>query len=119
MSQCGFRQLTLPEGLTFLGMHSFSENTDCSEYNLPSTVEYIGDFAFSKTKTDLPIVIPEGITAIGKAAFASSIQSSFTLPSTLVSIGSMSACREKGLIRSEGKDYVMKDGDVTLFRFNV
>lgn len=38
---------------------------------------------------------------------------------TLVSNGSMAACREKGLIRSEGKDYVMKDGDVTLFRFNV
>ena len=33
--------------------------------------------------------------------------------------GSMAACREKGLIRSEGKEYVMKDGDVTLFRFNV
>lgn len=33
--------------------------------------------------------------------------------------GSMAACREKGLVRSEGKDYVMKDGDVTLFRFNV
>ena len=38
---------------------------------------------------------------------------------TLVEQGSMTACREKGLIRSEGKDYVMKDGDVTLFRFNV
>ena len=38
---------------------------------------------------------------------------------TLVSIGSMALCREKGLIRSEGKDYVMKDGDITLFRFNV
>ena len=38
---------------------------------------------------------------------------------TLVENGSMAACREKGLIRSEGKDYVMKDGDVTLFRFNV
>ena len=33
--------------------------------------------------------------------------------------GSMLACKEKGLVRSEGKDYVMKDGDVTLFRFNV
>ena len=31
----------------------------------------------------------------------------------------MSACRELGLVRSEGRDYVMKDGDVTLFRFNV
>ncbi len=38
---------------------------------------------------------------------------------TLVENGSMNACREKGLIRSEGKDYVMKDGDITLFRFNV
>ena len=38
---------------------------------------------------------------------------------TLKELGSMNACREKGLIRSEGKDYVMEDGDVTLFRFNV
>ena len=38
---------------------------------------------------------------------------------TLAELGSMAACREKGLVRSEGKDYVMKDGDVTLFRFNV
>lgn len=38
---------------------------------------------------------------------------------TLTELGSMAACREKGLIRSEGKDYVMKDGDITLFRFNV
>ena len=33
--------------------------------------------------------------------------------------GSMAAARERGLVRSEGKDYVMRDGDVTLFRFNV
>ena len=33
--------------------------------------------------------------------------------------GSMAAAKEKGLVRSEGKDYVMRDGDVTLFRFNV
>lgn len=38
---------------------------------------------------------------------------------TLAELGSMSVCKEKGLIRSEGKDYVMQDGDVTLFRFNV
>lgn len=37
----------------------------------------------------------------------------------LISCGSMNAAKEKGLVRSEGKDYVMKDGDVTLFRFNV
>ena len=33
--------------------------------------------------------------------------------------GSMAAAKEKGLVRSEGKDYVMKDGDIVLFRFNV
>jgi GTP-binding protein YchF len=34
-------------------------------------------------------------------------------------VGSMKAAREKGLIRSEGKDYEVQDGDVILFRFNV
>ena len=37
----------------------------------------------------------------------------------LVSCGSVAAAKEKGLMRSEGKDYVIKDGDVVLFRFNV
>lgn len=37
----------------------------------------------------------------------------------LVANGSMTAAKEKGLVRSEGKEYVMKDGDVVLFRFNV
>ena len=35
------------------------------------------------------------------------------------SCGSMAAAREKGLIRSEGKEYVVQDGDIILFRFNV
>ncbi len=37
----------------------------------------------------------------------------------LMNCGSMAAAKEKGLVRLEGKDYVMQDGDVTLFRFNV
>ena len=37
----------------------------------------------------------------------------------LMACGTMAAAREKGLIRSEGKEYVMQDGDVVLFRFNV
>ena len=37
----------------------------------------------------------------------------------LVANGTMQACKDKGLIRSEGKDYIMKDGDVVVFRFNV
>mgnify|MGYP000673015225 FL=1 len=38
---------------------------------------------------------------------------------TLLDCGSLSAAKEKGKVRSEGKDYVMQDGDVVLFRFNV
>ncbi|NLJ80421.1 MAG: DUF933 domain-containing protein, partial [Firmicutes bacterium] len=37
----------------------------------------------------------------------------------LVAQGSVAACREKGLQRTEGKDYLVADGDVILFRFNV
>lgn len=37
----------------------------------------------------------------------------------LTACGTMSAAKEKGLVRSEGKEYVMKDGDIVLFRFNV
>lgn len=37
----------------------------------------------------------------------------------LVAAGSTAAAREKGQVRLEGKDYVMQDGDVTYFRFNV
>lgn len=37
----------------------------------------------------------------------------------LIACGSYTAAKEKGLVRLEGKDYVMQDGDVTLFRFNV
>ena len=37
----------------------------------------------------------------------------------LIENGSMTAAREKGLVRSEGKEYVMQDGDVVLFKFNV
>ena len=37
----------------------------------------------------------------------------------LIREGSMVAAKEKGLVRSEGKEYIMKDGDIVLFKFNV
>ena len=37
----------------------------------------------------------------------------------LLDNGSLAAAREKGIVGMEGKDYVVKDGDVILFRFNV
>ena len=37
----------------------------------------------------------------------------------MIACGSVSAAKEKGLLRSEGKDYVVQDGDMIYFRFNV
>lgn len=37
----------------------------------------------------------------------------------LIKEGSMSNAKEKGLVRSEGKEYIMQEGDIVLFRFNV
>lgn len=39
--------------------------------------------------------------------------------SDLMGAGSMVAAKEKGLVRSEGKEYIMQDGDIVLFKFNV
>ena len=39
--------------------------------------------------------------------------------SDLMDVGSMVNAREKGLVRSEGKEYIMQDGDIVLFKFNV
>ena len=39
--------------------------------------------------------------------------------SDLIREGSMVAAKEKGLVRSEGKEYIMQDGDIVLFKFNV
>ena len=38
---------------------------------------------------------------------------------TLLDCGSLAAAKEKGLVRLEGKDYVVQDGDTIIFRFNV
>lgn len=37
----------------------------------------------------------------------------------LIREGSMVAAKEKGLVRQEGKEYIMQDGDIVLFKFNV
>ena len=39
--------------------------------------------------------------------------------SDMEACGSVAAAREKGLLRSEGKEYVVQDGDMIYFRFNV
>ena len=47
------------------------------------------------------------------------IRAEVTAYDDLIAGGSIAAVREKGLVRLEGKDYVVKDGDVIVFRFNV
>ena len=37
----------------------------------------------------------------------------------MIACGSVVVVKDKGLVRSEGKDYVVKDGDMIYFRFNV
>jgi hypothetical protein len=37
----------------------------------------------------------------------------------LVAAGSLAACRERGTLRLEGRDYLVQDGDVIEFKFNV
>jgi len=38
---------------------------------------------------------------------------------TLREIGTIQACKEKGLVRLEGKDYIVQDGDIMIIRFNI
>ena len=51
--------------------------------------------------------------------FRSFIRAEVVAYEDLIEGGSIAAVREKGLVRLEGKDYVVKDGDVIVFRFNV
>ena len=69
--------------------------------------------------------IPQGASAVEAAgAIHSDLARGFIRAETvsyddLVRGGSWSACRDQGSLRLEGKDYVMRDGDVVNFRFNV
>ena len=47
------------------------------------------------------------------------LQATYELYQDLLNAGSYAAAKEKGQVRVEGKEYVMQDGDVVLFRFNV
>ncbi len=69
--------------------------------------------------------IPKGATAKEAAGAVHSDMERGFIRAEVVSfehlnqLGSMQACREKGLIRLEGKEYLVQDGDVITFRFNV
>lgn len=69
--------------------------------------------------------IPKGIKAPGAAGKIHTdfergfIRAEIVSYDILMDCGSFNLAKEKGFVRSEGKEYVMQDGDVTLFRFNV
>ena len=82
-------------------------------------------FYTSETKESRAWVIPRGTAASAAAGVIhSDIERGFTRAEVvsydvLTRHGSWSACREKGAMRLEGKDYPIADGDVVIFRFNV
>ncbi|MCR5608444.1 MAG: leucine-rich repeat protein [Lachnospiraceae bacterium] len=75
----------LIEGLKSISYASFS-GTDISEIIFPTSIETIGNNAFSNCSKLKSIVLPEGITSIGSSAFYASAIESIKLPSTLTQI---------------------------------
>ena len=73
----------------------------------------------------LPISVPRGTPAPRAAGKIHSdiergfIRAEVTRYQDLLELGSEAKCREAGRLRVEGKDYVIQDGDVVHFRFNV
>ena len=57
--------------------------------------------------------------ATSKSGAACVIKAETVAYADLVACGSVAAARDKGLYRMEGKEYIVKDGDVLLFKFNV
>ena len=83
--------------------------------NIPNTVElmnYAFEFAYNMLKFQRNQLLKGG----NKRGF---IKAEVVNYKDLLEQGSLPAAREKGLVGIEGKDYVVKDGDVILFRFNV
>ncbi|MDQ4006434.1 MAG: DUF933 domain-containing protein, partial [Actinomycetota bacterium] len=68
-------------------------------------------------------LVPQGTTAVGAAAEIHTdmatgfIRADVVSADALIEAGSVAAARERGVLRSEGRDYVVRDGDVLTFRF--
>ena len=77
----------LPEGLTALGEQVFIDAGNLTSVTLPSTLQTIGDGAFSNTGLE-EISLPEGLTGIGSYAFGAAPLKEIALPESLEEIGS-------------------------------
>ena len=87
----GLRKIILPEGLEKIGEGAFYQASALRQVNFPSTLRYIGDFAFNATKLEMnQLVIPEGVEEINQYAFAfcRKLKAQVTLPSTIKKLAS-------------------------------
>jgi len=102
-----------------------SENTIARIVSAAFELLHMITFYTSEAKESRAWVIPRGTSAsVAAGAIHSDIERGFIRAEVvsygvLRSHGSWSACREKGAMRLEGKDYPIADGDVVIFRFNV
>jgi ribosome-binding ATPase len=123
--ESGFAQLNLDEQKDFRTEYGLTESG--LERLVASVVKRLGLIVFYKiTGREVRSWLIPSDTAAPEAAgrIHSDMQRGFIkaeiLPfDMLVEIGSWEKAREKGLIRQEGKNYLVKDGDVVFFRFNV
>ena len=86
----GLRKIILPEGLEKIGEGAFYQASALRQVNFPSTLRYIGDFAFNATKLEMnQLVIPEGVEETNQYAFAfcRKLKAQVTLPSRIKKIG--------------------------------
>lgn len=81
------KKITIKEGCTAIPANAFKDKTTLKEIILPSTIETIGDYAFSGCKNLTSVSIPKAVSAIGKYAFAGcSNLMSIDIPEELTSI---------------------------------
>ena len=82
-------------------------------------------FVSGRLTTAVPPIVPKGATAPQAAGVIHTdfergfIKAEIVSFDDLISAGSMATAKSAGKVRMEGKDYVMTDGDVVEFRFNV
>ena len=112
------QQMFLTEyGLTESGLDRFVKTS----YRLLGLISYLtaGEKEVRAWTIELGTKAPQAAGKIHSDFEKGFIRAEIVDYDILVELGSFNAAKEKGKVRSEGKDYVLKDGDVVLFRFNV
>ena len=118
-------ELSLEDAQAFRESLGLSENTVGRIVSAAFELLDMITFYTSEAKESRAWIIPRGTSASAAAGLIHSdiergfIRAEVVSYDVLKSHGSWSACREKGAMRLEGKDYAIADGDVVIFRFNV